>query len=122
MSTIEGEFKNMKSKISTDELFSKAAVGLGATKHCGSDSYGYYISFIDPARKTIGLYQPKHWFANSWTEGSMKHEDYKPDTPPTMYLQAWRGSWYLLDNATGARRDRYPICIGHCSFYQDPSF
>lgn len=111
----------MRSKIPTNELFAKAELGMGATKHVGSDSYGYYISYIDPVNKVIGLYEPRSWFEKSWTEGSMKHEPYVPDTPPTVYLQAWRGSWYLLDNATGARRGRYPICIGHCSFYQDPS-
>ena len=110
----------MRSKISTDELFAQAQLGMGATKHVGSDSYGYYISFIDPEHKTIGLYEPDHWFEHSWTDGSMKHAAYVPDTPPTLYLQAWRGKWYVLDSL-GNRTGSMSIHLGACCFYQDPS-
>lgn len=111
----------MKSRISTATLFAKAKVGLGASKQVGSDCYGYYISFVDPKTKTIGLYTPKHWFKNDWTDGSMEVEPYRENTPPTLFLQAFRGRWYKLDRL-GNRECKYSVCIGHCAFYMDPSF
>ena len=110
-----------RSKISTNDLFAKAELGIGATKHVGSDSYGYYVSFIDKDRKVIGLYTPKHWFKNDWTDGSMEHEPYKEGTPPEVFLQAWRGKWYVLDHL-GKRAGKSGIRLGGCCFYQDPSF
>lgn len=112
----------MRSKISTQDLFNKAQVGLGATHHCGSDSYGCYICYVDPKTKTIGTYTPKHWFEKSWTDGSMKHEPFDPAKQPTDFYQAFRGHWYVLDRVTGTRRGRYSLTIGYCSFYQDPAF
>lgn len=111
----------MKTKKTTAELFAEAKVGLGATHHCGSDSYGFYICYVDPKTKTIGVYEPEHWFKRDWTDGSMEHEPFDPNHQPTDYLQAFRGHWYELDRVTGTRRGRYSLAIGYCSFYQDPS-
>lgn len=110
-----------KKRITTDELFSKAAVGVGATHQSGSDAYGYWICFVDPKTKTIGLYTPKHWFKNNWTDGSMEHEPFDPKHGAEEFCQAWRGHWYKLD-ALGNRIGRISLGIGSCCFYQDPSF
>lgn len=113
----------MKSRISTADLFAKAKVGLGASKQVGSDCYGYYISFVDPKTKTIGLYTPKHWFKRDWTEGHMEHDPFDPKAKPEFWLQAYRGKWYYYDMKTKTRlHTQHPICIGHCSFYQNPSY
>ena len=112
----------MKSRISTADLFAKAKVGLGASHQCGSDCYGYFICYVDPKTKTIGLYMPKHWFKHDWTDGSMEHEPFDPTRQPVYFFQAFRGHWYSLDKLTGLRTSRYHLSIGHCSFYQDPSF
>ena len=112
----------MKTKISSADLFAKAKVGLGATYHSGSDSYGFYIASVDPKTKTIGIYEPRHWFKNDWTDGYMEHEPFDPTHQPTNYLQAFRGHWYEFDKSTGARLGRFELFIGVCQFYQDPSF
>ena len=112
----------MQSRISTADLFAKAQVGLGATYHCGSDSYGYFICYVDPKTKTIGVYIPKHWFKNDWTDGSMEHEPFDSAHQPTEYFQAFRGHWYKLDGQSGLRICRHDLYIGGCYFYQDPSF
>lgn len=110
----------MRSKISTDELFAKAKVGVGATKHVGSDAYPYYVAFVDPSRKVIGLYQPKTWFKHDWTDGHMEVEEFKDGTAPGLFLQAFRGSWHVLDTA-GRRCGKFDIVLGYASSYQDPS-
>lgn len=111
----------MRSKMSSADLFAQAKLGIGATKCVGSDCYGYYVSFIDPTRKVIGLYEPRHWFKHDWTEGRMEHEPYKDGTAPEFYLQAFRGKWHWLDNL-GKRGGVSRIHLGACSFYEDPSF
>lgn len=112
----------MRSKISTQDLFAKAKVGLGATHPCGSDSYAYYICYVDPTTKTIGLYSPRCWFKNDWTDGGMEVEPYRENTPPTLFLQAFRGRWYELDNKTGLRQYKFSIHIGNAIAYRDPTF
>ena len=112
----------MKTKISTADLFAQAKVGLGATHISGSDRYGFFIAFVDPETKTIGVYEPEHWFKNDWPDGSMEHEPFDQTHQPTDYLQAFRGHWYKLDRQTGLRRSKYNLSIGQCVCYQDPSF
>ena len=111
----------MKSRISTADLFAKAKVGLGASHQCGSDSYGYFICYLDPKTKTIGVYTPKQWFKNDWTDGSMEHEPFDSTRQPEQYFQAFRGKWYKLDKITGLRIRQYQLFIGQCICYQDPS-
>ena len=105
----------MKKKITTAELFSKAKVGVGATVHCGSDAYGYYIATVDLKTKTIGLYSPKARFKHDWTEGNMETDAFDPNQKPTKFVQVFRGSWYELDED----RNRSPwrkmnLHIGYC--------
>lgn len=112
----------MRSKMSTADLFALAKVGEGATYSIGSDSYGYFITEVDPKSKTIGLYTPKHWFKRDWTDGDMVHDDFDPDAKPEFWLQAYRGKWYYYDMKTKTRlHTQHPIHIGYCCFYQDPS-
>ena len=110
-----------RKRISTEELFAKAAVGVGVTERYGSDSYGRWICYVDPKTKTIGLYSPKHWFKNDWTDGSMEHDPFDPKHGAEFFCQAWRGKWYKLD-ALGNRLGSMPISIGACCCYMDPSF
>ena len=110
-----------RKRISTEELFAKAAVGVGVTEHYGSDSYGRWICYVDPKTKTIGMYTPHSWFKNDWTDGSMEHDPFDPKHGAEAFYQAWRGHWYRLD-ALGRRTGRVSFSIGACSFYQNPSF
>lgn len=112
-----------KFRISTADLFSKAKVGEGATYSVGSDSYGYFITDVDPKTKSIGLYTPSHWFRRDWTDGDMEHAPFDPNAKPEFWLCAFRGKWYYYDPVAKRRlSNQHPIHIGHCCFYQDPSF
>lgn len=114
----------MKSKISTEALFAKAALGIGATEHCGSDSYGLWISYVDPKTKTIGVYAPRSWFKHDWTDGHMEVEAYKPGQKPERFFQAYRGKWREIFPGKTGPGWRVParITVGHCVEYRDPSF
>jgi len=109
------------------EDLKKMKVGLGATKHVGSDSYPFYVASMILTTKNkyvIGLYEADSHFERSWTEGSMTVDKFDKDKKPEFWLTAWRNAWYRCDQngklLVPHRKDLY--AFGYASSYQDPSF
>lgn len=105
-------------------------VGLGATKHVGSDAYPYYISEILP-KGVIGLYSPGSHFDKDhpWEGGSMVVDKFDPQHKSEFYIRRRYGKWWKCD-ATGKtyKKTDYQnygtihLRFGHACSYQDPSF
>lgn len=111
------------SKATPNQLLLAAYPGLGATKHVGSDSYGYYVCAVDPEKKMIGLYAPDSHFEHDWTDGHEVTDPFEPGHEPELVIQLFRGKWYEWDKGTLKRTNRKVyLCWGYCSNYRDPSF
>jgi len=115
--------KKTKKHIRTlDEMFESVQVGTGAMHHCGSDTYGYYVSEVNKDEKTIGVYRPQEHFTKCWEDGSLTPDPFDPEHPTEMRYVAWRGRWWKLD-ADGLRtRETMDWRFGPCYSYQNPSF
>ncbi len=105
----------------------KMKVGLGATKHVGSDSYPYYVSsvkLLNNGKFVIGMYEADSHFEKSWTEGSLVVDKFDPAKHAELWLTTWRNAWYQCDPngylLVPHRQDWYSF--GAAVSYQDPSF
>ena len=102
-------------------------VGVGATKHVGSDSYAFYISesfHLKNGRQVLGMYEPDTHFEHDWTDGHEVVDKFDPTAKSEFYITFWRGNWYRC-TSTGEltkphRKDSY--AFGYACSYRDPSF
>lgn len=96
-------------------------VGLGATYHCGSDSYPYYVSEVLP-KGVIGLYRPNSHFEKDWTDGHGVVDKFDQSHETETYIRRSYGHWWICDK-NGKRIGRWHnISFGSACAYTDPSF
>ena len=99
----------------------KIEVGLGATYHCGSDSYPYYVSEVLP-KGVIGMYRPNSNFEKDWTDGHKVVDKFDPNHETETYIRRFYGHWWTCTKE-GKRIQRWhDITFGHACAYTDPSF
>ena len=111
----------MKNHQATIEEDLKIEVGIGATYHCGSDAYPYYVSEVLP-NGVIGLYRPNSHFEKDWTDGHKIVDKFNPKCLSEFYIRRSYGHWWTC-NKDGKRICRWhSISFGHASAYTDPSF
>lgn len=111
----------MKNHLKEIEEDLKIQVGLGATYHCGSDSYPYYVSEVLP-KGVIGLYRPNSHFEKSWTDGHEIVDPFDATKPSEVYIRRTYGHWWVCDKQGKRIRRWHSISFGYASSYQDPSF
>ena len=102
-------------------------VGVGATKHVGSDSYPYYVAYAQLSKKgkpVVGMYQPGSHFERDWTDGYEVVDPFDPKAKPEFYITLFRNRWWACDKdgvrAKPHRIDEYSF--GMAISYRDPSF
>ena len=99
-------------------------VGLGATYHCGSDAYPYYISELLP-NNVIGLYSPNSYFDKTHPSyfGDQVVEDFDPNHKTEIYIRRRYGNWWTCDkNGKKISRFNRTLKFGYARSYLDPSF
>ena len=110
--------KDIKSIIEEDL---KIQVGLGATYHCGSDAYPYYISEVLP-NGVIGLYKPDAHFEKDWTDGYQIVDPFDAAKQSEIYIRRSYGNWWVCEKNGKRMHKWHSISFGHASSYRDPSF
>lgn len=109
------------------EDLKKMKVGLGATKHVGSDAYPFYVAtvkMLTNGRVVVGMYEADSHFEKSWTEGVMVTDKFDKNKLPEFWLTIWRNAWYKCDQngILLVPHQQAWYTFGYASSYQDPSF
>ena len=105
------------------QMYEGVEVGKAMSEQIGSDSYGYWISEVDPVKNIVGLYSPETHFEDSWQDGTLISAAFDKNRKSKYFLTAYRGKWYRINpkthmrnHSTTLRLTEYPIN------YRDPSF
>lgn len=96
-------------------------VGTGATYHCGSDRYPYYVSELLP-HGVIGMYRPNSHFEKNWTDGHLVVDKFDSSHVSEFYIRKSYGTWWKCDKNGKRIQKWHSIRFGYASSYQDPSF
>jgi len=101
----------------------KIDVGMGATYHCGSDSYPYYVSEVLP-KGVIGLYNPDSRFDDEhpWEGGVEVVDPFDASQASEIYIKRLYGNWWECTKDGKKVRKWHDIHFGYAHSYRDPSF
>lgn len=110
--------KNMHKMIEEDLIID---VGVGATRHIGSDAYPYYVSEVLP-NGIIGMYRPDSHFERDWTDGNKTVDAFDSSHKSDFYVRRSYGSWWKC-TTDGKRLVKWSnVKFGSAYSYLDPSF